>query len=127
MKSLQLIIYMMIFSGMIPGGFPLLHGQSAAAPIPLFNGENLEGWYTFLQYRGRDNDPEGVFEVKDGMIHISGTEYGCITTEEEYENYHLVVEYMYDEDHPESPAVTRGVARDGGVLLHSQGRDGAYS
>lgn len=61
------------------------------------------------------------------MLHISGTEYGCITTEEEYENYHLVVEYMYDEDHPESPAVTRGVARDGGVLLHSQGRDGAYS
>src|SRR5699024_7371179 len=48
-------------------------------------------------------------------------------TEEEYENYHLVVEYMYDEDHPESPTVTRGVARDGGVLLHSQGRDGAYS
>ena len=95
--------------------------------IPLFNGKNFDGWYKFLRYRGRDNDPNEVFKVKDGMIHISGAEFGCITTDADYENYKLVVEYKYDVDNPQSPSVVKGVARDGGLLLHSQGRDGAYS
>src|SRR5690554_1735518 len=50
----------------------------------LFNGENLDGWYVFLKDRGRNNDPRQVFTVQDGMIRISGEEWGCITTEKEY-------------------------------------------
>lgn len=95
--------------------------------IHLFNGKNLDGWYKFLRYRGRNNDPNGVFKVEDGMIHISGTEKGCITTKKEYGDYRLVIEYKYDKDNPNSPSIIEGVARDGGVLLNSQGRDGAYS
>ena len=42
--------------------------------IQLFNGRSLNGWYTFLKGRGRNNDPKEVFTVKDGMIRISGEE-----------------------------------------------------
>ena len=34
-------------------------------------------------------DPKGVFKVEDGMIHVSGEEFGCLTTEKEFENYRL--------------------------------------
>ena len=92
-----------------------------AQSIQLFNGRNLDGWYTFLQDRGRDNDPQGVFSVKDGVIRISGEEWGCITTRDEYENYRLIVEYQWGEKTFE-PRLDR--ARDSGVLLHSIGEDG---
>lgn len=102
-------------------------GGDAGNTIALFNGKNFDGWYKFLRYRGRDNDPNQVFTVKNGMLYISGAEFGCITTHEEYENYKIVIEYKYDKDHPLSPAIKDGVARDGGLLMHSKGRDGAYS
>jgi hypothetical protein len=92
--------------------------------IKLFNGKNLDQWYIFLKGYGRDNDPKKVFTVKDGLINISGEVYGCITTEEEYENYNLVVEYKWG-DKTYEPRLQR--ARDNGVLLHSTGIDGGYS
>ena len=63
-----------------------------------------------------------VFTVKDGMIRISGEEWGCITTLAEYENYNLVLEFRWGELTFE-PRLER--ARDCGVLLHSQGEDGS--
>ncbi|MCK5700539.1 MAG: DUF1080 domain-containing protein, partial [Cyclobacteriaceae bacterium] len=90
--------------------------------IQLFNGENLDGWYTFLKDRGRDKDPKNVFTVTDGMIRISGEEWGCITTLDEYENYKLEMEFKWGELSYE-PRLNN--ARDCGVLLHSQGEDGA--
>ena len=90
----------------------------------LFNGKNLDGWYKYLKSTGRDNDPKNVFTVKEGEIYITGEDYGCITTQEEYENYRLVVEYKWGEKTYE-PRV--GNARDNGVLIHSVGEDGAFS
>ena len=91
--------------------------------IPLFNGKNLDGWYVFLKGRGRNTDPNHVFTVHDGMIHDTGAEWGCITTEEEFDNYHLVVEFKWGEA-THAPRENR--ARDCGVLLHSVGEDGAF-
>lgn len=100
----------------------LTGGQSfAQETVKLFNGKNLDGWYTFLQERGRDQDPKGVFTVADGMIRISGEEWGCITTNESYENYRLVAEFKWGELSFE-PRLEN--ARDCGILLHSQGEDG---
>ncbi len=90
--------------------------------VQLFNGSDLEGWYTFIQDRGRNNDPQKVFTVQDGMIRISGEEWGCITSEQEYENYKLLIEFKWGELTYE-PRIDR--ARDSGVLLHSQGEDGS--
>ncbi|SHN25307.1 Neutral/alkaline non-lysosomal ceramidase, N-terminal [Cyclobacterium lianum] len=92
--------------------------------VKLFNGQNLAGWYTFLKDRGKNNDPKNVFTVKDGLIHISGEEWGCITTEEEYEDYKLLVEFKWAGGTHE-PRLEK--ARDSGVLLHSRGKDGSYS
>lgn len=61
--------------------------------VKLFNGENLDGWYTYIKGRGKNSDPKKVFTVSDGMVRISGEEFGCITTENEYENYKISLEY----------------------------------
>lgn len=92
--------------------------------IQLFNGKNLDGWYTFIKGKGRNNDPNKVFTVKNGLITISGEEFGCITTNDEYDNYKLVVEFKWG-DLTFAPRV--GKARDSGVLLNSKGEDGGYS
>ncbi len=92
--------------------------------INLFNGNNLDGWYPFIQHRGRDNDPKKVFTVQDGVIHVSGEEYGSIITKEEYGNYKLVAEFKWGTQ-TYAPRVDN--ARDNGVLVHSTGEDGGYS
>jgi hypothetical protein len=92
------------------------------ATIKLFNGKNLEGWYTFIKDKGKNNDPKKVFTVQDGMIRISGEEFGCITTNDEFENYKLTVEFKWGEI-TYDPRVDK--ARDSGILLQSVGEDGA--
>ena len=91
--------------------------------VHLFNGRNLDGFYAFVRDRGRDNDPNRVFSVADGAIHVSGQEWGCVTTRDEYENYHLMVEYKWGQTTWEPRT---GNARDSGILLHSVGEDGAF-
>lgn len=103
---------------------PVLYVNSfAQKPIKLFNGKNLKGWYSYLEKRGKDQDPKKVFTVEKGMIRISGEEYGCITTNDEFKDYKLTVEFKWGEKTFE-PRIDR--ARDGGVLIHSQGADGGY-
>jgi len=97
---------------------------SQSHKIELFNGKNLDGWYTFIKGKGRNTDPNQVFQVKKGKIIISGEEFGCITTNEEFENYKLLVEYKWGE-RTFSPRVEK--ARDSGLLIHSVGEDGGYS
>jgi hypothetical protein len=114
MKQLKLISFLAILL--------FLAGKATGyAQVRLFNAQNLDGWYTFLQDRGRDNDPKNVFTVQDGMIRISGEEWGCITTQNEYQNYKIVMEFKWGEQ-TYKPRLEN--ARDCGLLLHSQGEDG---
>lgn len=89
----------------------------------LFNGKNLDGWYTFIKDRGRDKDPKNVFTVKNGILHITGEEWGCITTNKEFKDYKLVVEYKWGN---KTSGERLGKARDNGILFHSKGADGGY-
>ncbi|MCP4589574.1 MAG: DUF1080 domain-containing protein, partial [bacterium] len=98
-------------------------GAAPAETVALFNGQDLTGWYTFLRDRGRDADPRGVFTVNDGVLRISGEEWGCITSAEEYANYRLIVEFKWGAI-THAPRADR--ARDSGILVHSTGEDGAY-
>jgi len=98
-------------------------GKTVQNPIHLFNGKDLDGFYTYLRDRGRDTDPRGVFTVQEGILRISGEEWGCLTTVDSYGDYHLVLEYRWG-DETFAPREER--ARDSGVLLHSVGEDGAY-
>ena len=62
-------------------------GSAAAAdlpplgePIHLFNGRDLSRFDTFLRDKGFNNDPDQVFRVHDGVVHVSGKEYGYFIT-----------------------------------------------
>ena len=81
--------------------------------VKLFNGRNLDGWYTFLRTKGKSNDPEAIFKVEDKMIHVLGKEFGYLSTVDEYDNFHLTVEFKWGEQKfpPREKA-----KRDSGVL-----------
>ena len=130
MKKVFLFALALIAGSFIIGGCGTTKSKSSASTvsksksITLFNGQNLDGWYKFVKGRGRDIDPKNVFSVEKGLIHISGEEYGCITSNEEYSNYKLTVEFKWG---PKTFAPRVDRARDGGILLHSIGEDGGYS
>jgi hypothetical protein len=113
----------------------------------LFNGKDLSGWYTYLavpdssvtsdlprnsegKYArplGINNDPFNVFSVteEDGepAIRITGEVFGILVTENEYEDYHLSMEFKWGEE-KYAPRLTR--KRDSGILYHSVGAEGAW-
>ena len=96
--------------------------ETPASRIELFNGKDLSNWYTFLKGHGR-SDPRGVFTVKDGILRVSGSELGCITTLKAWRDYRLTVEYRFVPGAPDAPG---RAAPDSGILYHSQGEDGAW-
>jgi hypothetical protein len=114
--------------------FPALWRDTAAAGeqgrvLKLFNGKDLTNFYTYLgapkkgeKPLGKNNDPQKVFTVQDGMIRVSGQTFGGLITEKEYENYHLIVEFKWGE---KTWPPREKAARDSGVLLHCVGDDGA--
>ena len=83
---------------------------------PLFNGKNLDGWYSFLATKGKNNDPEKVFTVDNGVLHISGKEFGYICTEKTFKDFHLSVEFKWGEKkYPPRDADT--TKRDNGICF----------
>jgi hypothetical protein len=90
--------------------------------VHLFNGKDLTGFYTWLKGQGKNNDPEKVFTVHDGMVHVSGKIFGGFITEKEYENYHLITEFKWGE---KTWPPRENATRDSGILLHCVGEDGA--
>jgi 3-keto-disaccharide hydrolase len=98
----------------------------ASAPrkkIALFNGRDLDGWYSWSR-NNKYEDPKKVFTVVDGVIRISGEEWGGIATKQMYRDYHLIVEWKWG-------GATHGErktkARDSGILVHGVGEDGAHA
>jgi len=92
--------------------FSTAHAQKMK---PLFNGKNLDGWYSFIKNRGKNNDSAGVFSVQDGLLHITGQEFGYIVAEKKYSDFHLVVEFKWGEKkYP--PRENR--PRDNGILYY---------
>jgi hypothetical protein len=107
--------------------------QAADDWKPLFNGKNLDGWDTWLGRSAKDkepiglnNDPQKVYTVVevDGKpaIRISGETFGALTSQKEYDNYHIRLEFKWGEKKwpPREKAV-----RDSGLLYHCVGPQGA--
>jgi hypothetical protein len=90
-------------------------------PIFAFNRKDLTGFYTYLREHKYD-DPARVFTVSDGVINISGEEFGGLTTTEEFHDYHLIAEWKWGE---RTWGSRQQKARDSGILLHCVGPDGA--
>lgn len=65
----------------------------------LFNHKNLDGWYTWLKSKGRNNDPENIFSVRaDGLLHDTGKELGYIMTEKDFGNFHFKLSFKWGTD-----------------------------
>jgi hypothetical protein len=88
--------------------------------LPLFNGRNLDGFYTWLVDCHYD-DPRAVFAVTNRMIRISGEGLGYLATRAIYENYRLVAEFKWGSTNWGDRI---GKARDSGIFLHAIGPDG---
>jgi len=105
----------------------------------LFNGKDLTGWDTYIGPDldnsgkpitgtpvGLNNDPRHVFSVVkldgENVIHISGENWGAISTQKEYENYHLQLQFKWG---ALLWGQKKGKKKDSGVLYHSVGPYGA--
>jgi hypothetical protein len=76
---------------------------------------------------GLNNDPLKVFSVKeiDGerTLCITGEIYGGLTTLEEFENYHLSLQFKWGDKKWEP---RKNQKRDSGLLVHCVGKHGAF-
>lgn len=91
------------------------------APVLAFNGKDLTGFYAYTKPH-KYEDPNKVFTVKDGLLHISGQEYGGVATCGNFGDYHLIAEWKWGE---KTWAPRQKASRDSGILLHCVGPDGA--
>ncbi|MBI5772849.1 MAG: DUF1080 domain-containing protein [Verrucomicrobia bacterium] len=94
---------------------------AAAKPVRLFNGKNLDGWYTYTVETKYENP--GIFTVVDGMVRVSGGSgdkgyFGGLVTKAEYENYKLTFDYKWGGP---TYGTRKDKSRDAGVLLHCTG------
>jgi len=89
-------------------------------PIILFNGSDLSQFDTFVKTKGLNSDPDHVFKVENGLIHVSGTEMGYIISKRSFEHFYLKAEFKWGEG---TFAPKLGKARDSGILFHIQGPD----
>ncbi|MDR3637305.1 MAG: DUF1080 domain-containing protein [Isosphaeraceae bacterium] len=121
----------LLFGLLLPFGTDVGAGEepSPGATVVLFNGKNLSGWTTFIRHADKTSpnlDPKGVFRVEDGVLHVSGEEFGALTTEKEFANYRLVVEFKWGvKKWP--PRDKPGTPRDSGILLHCVGPDKVWT
>lgn len=76
---------------------------------------------------GLNNDPKNVFSFKEengeNILHISGEIYGALTSKQEYENYHLKLQFKWGEKVWE-PRLLR--KRDSGILYHCYGPNDTF-
>ena len=97
-------------------------------PVTLFNGKDLTGWDTYLgpafdtlmgkfdslSAKGLNNDPDKVFSVvqEDGepALHVSGNGFGGIATKDEFENYHLSLQFKWEVENFTTVKIDPGIA-----------------
>jgi hypothetical protein len=96
--------------------------SAGAEWIPLFDGKSLDGWYTYLNKHKKNEDPQRVFQVQDGVIHVyrdaaeeDEVTFGYLATAAEYAYYHLRLEYKWGAKKFRPRAAVR---RDAGLLYH---------
>jgi len=106
--------------------------------VSLFNGKDLEGWDTYLaplydtvRHKrdsiplGLNNDTLEVFSVvtldEQPALRISGECFGGISTQQEYDNYHLTLEFKWG-NAKWPPRQDR--KRDSGICYHAVGPHG---
>jgi hypothetical protein len=85
--------------------------DDGVAGKPLGLGRNERGIFTVILEEGKP------------VLRVSGEIYAALTTEEEFENYHLKLEFRWGE-RKWAPRLDRN--RDSGILYHCVGKHGAF-
>ncbi|GAB2702061.1 DUF1080 domain-containing protein [Mucilaginibacter koreensis] len=131
------IFFLFAFAGMLCLSLTSVKKDSW---VNLFNGKDLSGWDTYLgpdlddngkplsaTPLGLNNDPRKVFTIVnengEKIIRISGENWGAITTKQEYENYHLQLQFKWGK--LLWGQKKKGNKKDSGLLYHSVGKFGA--
>ncbi len=65
--------------------------------------------------------PAEIFQLRDGLLHISGRGYGYMATKDAFRDYHLVLEFKWGE---KTWGKRAACARDNGILVHAHGQHG---
>jgi len=82
----------------------------------LFKADKNNEWYIYLAKSGKNNDPHHVFQFEGNVLHVSGEDFGYITTEKKYANFHFTVEFKWGvKKYPPR----ENEKRDAGVLYHA--------
>ncbi len=110
--------------------FPLFAQKPEALWTPLFNGKDFSGWYIISGQGKRNEDPNHLFQIHDGMVHMykdaeAGNKqpHGYIVTEKEYSNYHLRFQYKWG---VKKFVPKMNAKKDCGLLYHVIGKDGVW-
>lgn len=67
--------------------------EAEESAIPLFNGADLQGWGAYLV--DEEAAMDDVWSVRDGILVCQGTPHGYLRTDEEFEDFSLVVEWRW--------------------------------
>jgi len=124
----------------LPCTFVALHAAAQNDKwTALYNGKNLNGWDTYLGPPldsngnklsevpvGLNSDPNKVFTIaeQDGeeVIRISGEDWGGISTQKEYANFHFQLMFKWGKPTWKSKKKKK---RDSGLLYFATGQHGA--
>lgn len=97
--------------------------DTASDWISLFNGKDLSGWKVVLKPDHKGIDPDSIFQVHDGAIHVYkdvpagvAVPIGFIVTDDSYGSYHLRLDYRWVGKRF-APRTQR--PRDAGILYHA--------
>ena len=119
------VMLLLIACAVVPLASPLPPDE--AGWVPLFNGHNFDGWYTFLATTGKNKDPKGVFKVEKGMIHVfdipvtnEKQEFGYLATNQEFSHCRIRVEFKFGE---KRFVPRQEDKRDSGLLYYVVGPD----
>ena len=63
--------------------------------VPLFNGENLDGWHVDVPDQDINPDTIPSFVVRDGMLVSMGEPQGHLITDASYKDYRLELKYRF--------------------------------
>ena len=102
----------------IPQNGPAMAIPEHGAAIDLLEGSTLDRFDTFIRGRGLNIDPEHVFTVADGVLHVSGHEMGYVVTKQSYARFYLRAEFKWGTG---TFGERAGQARDSGILYCVQG------
>jgi hypothetical protein len=108
--------------------FDVRSGLADPAPITpsglirLFDGQTLTNLYPWFSGSGF-SDPNQVFRVENGLLHVTGNGWGALTTSNRYRDYVMIIEFKWG---PQTWAPREGAAKDAGILFHSNGAEGGW-